>query len=44
MVTMNTGGMTDTTVSKTWYVKAVDLRLKWDFNYDENSFIDRDTF
>lgn len=44
MVTMNTGGVNDTTVSKTWYVKAVDLRLKWDFNYDENSFINRDTF
>ena len=44
MVTMNTGGVNATTVSKTWYVKAVDLRLKWDFNYDENSYVDTDTF
>lgn len=44
MVTMNTGGINDTTVSKTWNVKAVDLRLKWDFEYDEKSFINTDTF
>ena len=31
MLTMNTGGVNDTTVSKTWYVKAVDLKLNWNW-------------
>ena len=44
MVTMNTGGVNDTTVSKTWYVKAVDLKLEWDWNYTETNYIKNDTF
>jgi hypothetical protein len=41
---MNTGGMTDSVVSKTWYVKAVDLKLKWDWGYNTSNYIDKDTF
>ena len=44
MVTMNTGGVNDTTVSKTWYVKAVDLKLEWDWNYTETNYVKGDTF
>lgn len=44
MVTMNTGGVNDTTVSKTWYVKAVDLQLKWDWDYNTVNYISEDTF
>ena len=41
---MNTGGMTDTTVSKTWYVKAVDLKLSWNWSYNTSNYINSDTF
>lgn len=44
MVTMNTGGVNDTTVSKTWYVKAVDLKLEWSWDYNTTNFISEDTF
>ena len=44
ILTMNTGGMTDSVVSKTWYVKAVDLKLKWDWSYNTSNYIDKDTF
>ena len=44
ILTMNTGGMTDSVVSKTWYVKAVDLKLKWDWTYNTSNYIDKDTF
>lgn len=44
MVTMNTGGVNDTTISKTWYVKAVDLKLEWEWNYTENNYINSDNF
>lgn len=44
MVTMNTGGVNDTTVSKTWNVKAVDLQLEWNWNYTNANYISEDTF
>ena len=44
ILTMNTGGMTDSVVSKTWYVKAVDLKLKWDWSFNTSNYIDKDTF
>ena len=44
MVTMNTGGVNDSVVSKTWYVKAVDLKLDWNWNYNSNNYINSDEF
>lgn len=44
MLSMNTGGVNDSVVSKTWYVKAVDLKLDWKWNYTEANYISSDTF
>lgn len=44
MLSMNTGGANDSIVSKTWYVKAVDLKLDWKWNYTEANYISSDTF
>lgn len=44
MVSMNTGGTSDSVVSKTWYVKAVDLKLDWNWDYSSNSYVNSDEF
>ena len=44
MVSMNTGGINNSIISKTWYVKAVDLKLEWNWNYGSNSYINSDEF
>lgn len=44
MVSMNTGGINDSVVSKTWYVKAVDLKLEWNWDYNPNNYINTDNF
>lgn len=44
MLSMNTGGATDSVVSKTWYVKAIDLKLKWDYIYGLDNYIRNENF
>lgn len=44
MVSMNTGGTNNSIVSKTWYVKAVDLKLDWNWDYSSNNYINSDEF
>lgn len=44
VVNMNTGGSTNTIVSKTWYVKAVNLVLDWPWTYSEQEYRSGDTF
>ena len=44
MLSMNTGGTTNSVVSKTWYVKAVSLSLNWQWNYIPSNYILNDTF
>ena len=41
---MNTGGVNDNFTTKTWYVKAVDLALEWNYEYNSFSYIRGDTF
>ena len=44
VVNMNTGGSQNSIVSKTWYITAINLDLKWDWQYNESNYIDGDTF
>ena len=44
VVSMNTGGVNNSIISKTWYVKAVSLSLTWDYNYNERNYVSGDTF
>lgn len=43
-VSMNTGGSKNTIGVKYWYIKAIYLDLKWDWQYNELNYIDGDTF
>ena len=45
-VTMNTGSDIDDIQTKVWYVKAVDLALKWDWKYTDGDklYINKDTY
>ena len=38
VVSMNTGGSQNTVVSKTWYVKAINLKLEWPWTYSEQEY------
>lgn len=44
VVNMNTGGYDNSIKSKTWNVKAVNLALKWDWEYSTDSYFSDDTF
>ena len=44
VVSMNTGGYDNNIKSKTWNVKAVNLSLKWDYEYSTDSYYSDDTF
>ena len=44
VVNMNTGGSSNSIISKTWYIKAIDLKLNWEWNYDPVNYIKEDTF
>ena len=44
VVNMNTGGSSNSIVSKTWYIKAIDLKLNWEWDYDPVNYIKTDTF
>ena len=41
---MNTGGMSDSIISKTWYVTAINLELEWPWEYSEDEYRKGDTF
>ncbi len=38
IVNMNTGGITDSIISKTWYVTAINLELEWPWEYSEDEY------
>ena len=44
VVNMNTGGTTNSIVSKTWYVKAVSLGLTWNYEYNERNYVSGNNF
>ena len=44
VVNMTTGGSSNTIVSKTWYVKAINLVLDWPWTYSEQEYRSGDTF
>ena len=44
VVNMTTGGSANTIVSKTWYVKAINLVLDWPWTYSEQEYRSGDTF
>jgi hypothetical protein len=44
VVSMNTGGYDNNIKSKTWNIKAVNLSLKWDYEYSTDSYYSGDTF
>jgi len=44
IVNMNTGGINNSTVSKTWYVKAINLVLDWPWTYSEQEYRSGDNF
>lgn len=44
MVSMNTGDMNNKVASKTFNIKAVDLKLEWDWKYTAANYIDSDNF
>ena len=41
---MNIGGSSDATANRTWKVKVIKLGLEWDWTYNENTYINADTF
>ena len=43
-VSMNTGGSANKTANRTFYIKAVDLKLEWDWSYTETNYFDKNTF
>jgi hypothetical protein len=44
VVSMDTGGSENSIKSKKWNISAVALKLKWDYNYNEDNYISGDTF
>ena len=44
IVKMNTGGMSETIISKTWYVTAINLALEWNWNYGVDEYRSGDKF
>lgn len=44
IVSIDTGGTTNTIVSKTWNVTAVELGLTWDWTYSPDNYISTSTF
>ena len=44
VVNMTTGGSSNTIVSKTWYVTAINLSLDWPWIYSEEEYRDGETF
>lgn len=44
VVTMNTGGAVPKTANKTFNIKAVDLKLKWDYVYGLDNYIRNENF
>ena len=44
VVNMTTGGTSNSIVSKTWYVKAINLVLNWPWTYSEQEYRSNDTF
>lgn len=43
-VSMNTGGMANKTANRTFYIKAVDLKLEWDWTYSAAKYITGEDF
>lgn len=44
VVNMTTGGTSNSIVSKTWYVKAINLVLNWPWTYSEQEYRSNETF
>lgn len=43
-ISINAGGASDLTASKTWYIKAIELGLTWDWEYSYDNYIKTPTF
>lgn len=44
VLSIDTGGSTNTIISKTWNVKAIELGLKWEWDYTVDSYINSDRY